>query len=558
MSGKLANDGGFCFLNLIDYRIFVNTVAGFENPMTWQCRLACGDDANPENPDSLRTGTPCRSRIVDIPTGFGKTAGVVLAWIWNCLILEGHAWPRRLVYCLPMRTLVEQTETRVRAWLLRLALASTQESTSERSKVNQLIGRLSEKERIGVRAPLCDAGKTPVAGCMAGGLPNVVTMLVWMAEHSPVVLMGGEELDEPYRQWDLHPEKPAILIGTQDMLLSRALNRGYGMSRYRWPVHFATLNTDCLWVLDEVQLMGSGLTTSLQLQAWRESPPSQRANALPPSHSWWMSATAAEHWFKKSVAIRDRVDVLWRRRETLDPKDNVPLLETPKTLQRCSISLAGSDQGGDAKWTTYSVALAKHLAARQNRTGKKRTDDADETDDLLVLVICNTVERALAVYRGIKDLKTSGSEEPLFDDDHVLLLHSRFRGHERASWKDRLDAFEKGADGQSGARIIVATQVIEAGVDLSASVLYTELCPLPSLIQRLGRCARRAGEVGRAFWIDFKTFDGGGSEYSEEQIQLARPYDADAVAAARKALIDAESRAVPSGTSVDAAETAGG
>ena len=35
-----------------------------------------------------------------------------------------------------------------------------------------------------------------------------------------------------------------ILIGTQDMLLSRALMRGYGMSRYQWPVHFALLHND--------------------------------------------------------------------------------------------------------------------------------------------------------------------------------------------------------------------------------------------------------------------------------------------------------------------------
>jgi len=34
--------------------------------------------------------------------------------------------------------------------------------------------------------------------------------------------MGGEEKTE----WDLYPEREAILIGTQDMLLSRALNRG--------------------------------------------------------------------------------------------------------------------------------------------------------------------------------------------------------------------------------------------------------------------------------------------------------------------------------------------
>ena len=55
--------------------------------------------------------------------------------------------------------------------------------------------------------------------------------------------MGGEDSGE----WDIHPEREAILIGTQDMLLSRALNRGYGMSRYRWPMHFGLLNNDALW-----------------------------------------------------------------------------------------------------------------------------------------------------------------------------------------------------------------------------------------------------------------------------------------------------------------------
>ena len=78
--------------------------------------------------------------------------------------------------------------------------------------------------------------------------------------------MGGEDAGS----WDLFAEKDAILIGTQDMLLSRALNRGYGMSRYRWPMHFGLLNSDCLWVIDEVQLMGCGLATTTQLQGFRQ------------------------------------------------------------------------------------------------------------------------------------------------------------------------------------------------------------------------------------------------------------------------------------------------
>jgi len=131
------------------------------------------------------TETNCHSQLIHIPTGLGKTAAVVLAWLFNRVQRGNPTWPRRLVYCLPMRTLVEQTAEAVRKWLARAKL-----------------------DKIGVH-----------------------------------ILMGGEE-SERGDSWDLYPERDAIFIGTQDMLLSRALNRGYGMSRYRWPMHFGLLNNE--------------------------------------------------------------------------------------------------------------------------------------------------------------------------------------------------------------------------------------------------------------------------------------------------------------------------
>lgn len=53
-----------------------------------------------------------------------------------------------------------------------------------------------------------------------------------------VLAMGGEDAGDSF----LHPEKPAIIVGTQDMLLSRALNRGYSAGRARWPIEYAMLN----------------------------------------------------------------------------------------------------------------------------------------------------------------------------------------------------------------------------------------------------------------------------------------------------------------------------
>lgn len=57
------------------------------------------------------SGTTCNSRLINIPTGLGKTAAVTLAWIWNRVQLQNPTWPRRLVYCLQMRIVFnEQTK----------------------------------------------------------------------------------------------------------------------------------------------------------------------------------------------------------------------------------------------------------------------------------------------------------------------------------------------------------------------------------------------------------------------------------------------------------------
>ena len=56
---------------------------------------------------------PIGNRAIHVPTGAGKTAAVVLAWLWRRR--TGDA-PRRLVYLLPMRTLVDQTYAAAKDW----------------------------------------------------------------------------------------------------------------------------------------------------------------------------------------------------------------------------------------------------------------------------------------------------------------------------------------------------------------------------------------------------------------------------------------------------------
>jgi CRISPR-associated endonuclease/helicase Cas3 len=70
-------------------------------------------------------------------------------------------------------------------------------------------------------------------------------------------------------------------------------------------------------------------------------------------------------------------------------------------------------------------------------------------------------------------------------------------------------------------RIIVATQVVEAGVDISATTLVTEFAPWSSLVQRFGRCARY-GAHGSVLVVDRGRDDATALPYSPEEIDPAR------------------------------------
>ena len=67
-------------------------------------------------PHQIRLAEALWPETLIVPTGFGKTAAVLAAWLWKTA--QGDAGtPRRLVYCLPMRTLVEQTEDAAVKWI---------------------------------------------------------------------------------------------------------------------------------------------------------------------------------------------------------------------------------------------------------------------------------------------------------------------------------------------------------------------------------------------------------------------------------------------------------
>ena len=435
---------------------FFATATDLSGPYPYQRELAT-DTSLPE--------------LLSVPTGVGKTAAAILGWLWRRRFHVDagirDATPRRLVYCLPMRTLVEQTHDFARNSLNRLGMLT--ENTGD-SPVN---GWAKQQGDTGRRIAVS-------------------------------ILMGGSEKDE-LRDWSLWPERDAILIGTQDMLLSRVLNRGYAAGRARWPLDFALLNNDCLWVFDEVQLMSTGLATSLQLDAWRKSLPLQGEDGFRKAaegtvarscHSLWMSATLAKHWLETAVDWKSQVTAAWQRKEEEDKSFREQDRGPGGPL--APLFASGNKRLGNGKRAVAEINV------KRGTQNDERADITGYLDKLAVevkqrcspdgvtLIIVNTVDRAVGLYERLtKSL----------DSLPIHLIHSRFRPVEREGWRDILD---KGA----GPRVIVSTQVIEAGVDISAKVLFTELAPWPSLVQRFGRCARyvdlktKKAEHGDIFWMN--------------------------------------------------------
>ena len=391
-------------------------VTGF-SPHPWQRDLGSAD--------------ACTDRLLRIPTGFGKTAGAVLAWAYHRAYGHQAHWPMRLVFCLPMRVLVEQTERAIASWFDKAGL----------------------KEEIEV-----------------------------------VTLLGGRrEIG-----WLERPDRPAVVVGTQDMLLSRAMARGYGSARGLWPMEMGMLHRDTLWVVDEVQLMDVGLATTAQLHAFRGNDEDQGKPALRKSFTWWMSATLQPSWL-------GTIDLA--RRVASEP---IPTTRIDTALRKGDLweIRKGIERRADLNTEEEVAALAKER----------------HQPNSLTLVVVNTVERARKVEAALTKAKTKAQ---------VCLIHSRFRGEERSAWSFLARDPKGDAKLPPEGRIIVATQVIEAGVDISAKTLITDLGPWSSLVQRFGRCARYPGETGQVLVV---------SAVDTKNEKKALPYRLEELAASNDAL----------------------
>ena len=167
-------------------------------------------------------------KVIDLPTGTGKTA--VLDTAVFAMAMQPESTPRRVVFVIDRRIVVDQVCGRARRIQERIAAADTPVLECIRNRLRTL----SDGEPLGVAA-------------LRGGIP-----------------IDGD--------WTHRPDQPWVVVSTVDQFGSRLLFRGYGVTPGMRPIHAGLAGNDCLVILDEVHLSVPFAQTLAWISALRSGP----------------------------------------------------------------------------------------------------------------------------------------------------------------------------------------------------------------------------------------------------------------------------------------------
>lgn len=304
-----------------------------------------------------------------LPTGLGKTS-VVAIWL---LALAQHPEkvPRRLVYVVNRRTVVDQT---------------TNEIEKYRAAIQNVVALQPMREQL---ANLC-------------ALPLIDKN---DKSFSPLALstLRGQFADN--REWSADPARPAVIVGTVDMIGSRLLFSGYGVGFKSKPLHAGFLGQDVLLVHDEAHLEPAFQTLLTSLD--REQ---KRCNEFGLFQVMELSATS-----------RDQANPFELTQSERDCPDILPEIDTEP------IHVTWRRQKATKILQLDEVAEEKQSAERIAEIALKRgADSAGQGSNAAVLVFVRRLDDVKAVCERLTDKKKGGVSK-----DQVRQLTGTMRGLER-------------------------------------------------------------------------------------------------------------------------------
>lgn len=351
---------------------------------------------------------------IDIPTGLGKTS--VMA-IWLVARAAGADVPRRLIYVVDRRAVVDQATDVAR--------------------------RL--RERVDADAALKrDLGLTLSL---------------------PISTLRGQFADN--REWLEDPSVPAIVIGTVDMVGSRLLFGGYGVSRKMRPYHAGLIGTDSLIVLDEAHLVQPFERLIEQVASGfdahgRALGPSSAADAavIPPLRTLSLSATGRPRPQHEVVPLGNE--------DFAHPEVERRLTAAKRLVLRDRV---------EDKQLAEALASEAWAISREGKSPHR------------VLVFCTSRDHA----QKVQNILLSRSKQVKVEIETELFVGGR-RVHERTEASKWLaeHGFLAGTRARpTRATFVVATAAGEVGVDLDADHAISDLVAWERMVQRFGRVNRR-------------------------------------------------------------------
>lgn len=354
----------------------------------------------------------------NLPTGLGKTS-VVAIWL-IALALHPNKMPRRLVYVVNRRTVVDQTTVEVENYRKRLL----------ESKLGlELTDRLRSLCAIEL-----DAKEPPLA----------------------VSTLRGQFADN--RQWSADPCRPAVIVGTVDMIGSRLLFSGYGLGFRTRPLHAGFLGQDALLVHDEAHLEPAFQTLIKSIET--EQRDGERSCALP-----WPKLLVLE----LTATSRDTAKPFG-----LTPEDHENPTVKARVRAKKVIELTPVEEKKELLDRMAKLALAH------------------EGDGRAVIVFVRSVSDAVKIAAKLPQERTrslTGTMRGL-ERESKLIVHPVFQRFLPESNRD------ESIPTIDGTVYLVCTSAGEVGVNLSADDLVCDLSTFESMAQRFGRVNRFGATKG--------------------------------------------------------------